>query len=77
MRLSQLKHLSLAQRMLVDSKLYQYVAYQTNRPEVETLADKFMKSEFILEKVETAFTSEIIDFYYCELPRLTRLYLLC
>jgi hypothetical protein len=31
----------------------------------------------VLEKVETEFTSEIIDFYYCEWPRLTRLYLLC
>lgn len=76
-RMNQLRCIFLAQKIIIDSKLYQYVAYRNNKREIELLADKFMNTEFILEKVETEFTSEIIDFYYCELPRLTRLYLLC
>ena len=30
-RVSQLKYLSLAQKLIIDSKLYQYVGYQTDR----------------------------------------------
>lgn len=76
-RIDHLRQITLAQKIIVDSKLYQYVAYRNHKREIELLADKFMNTEFILEKIETEFTSMIIDFYYCELPRLTRLYLLC
>lgn len=77
MRVNQLRHFPLVQRIILDSQLYQYVAYRNSRSEVELLADKFINSEFILEKIETAFTTEILDCYYYELPRLTRLYILC
>jgi hypothetical protein len=33
------------------------VAYRNNKREIELLADKFMSTEFILEKIETEFTS--------------------
>jgi hypothetical protein len=63
--MDQLGRLLLAQRMVIDSKLYQYVAYRSHRKEIEMLADRFLHTEFILEQVETEFTSEILDFYYC------------
>lgn len=56
-RLDQLQRIFLAQKIIVDSKLYQYVAYRNNKREIELLADKFMSTEFILEKIETEFTS--------------------
>lgn len=52
-KVDQLKHFPLVQKIMLDSKLYQYVAYRNNKPEIELLADKFMNSEFILEKIET------------------------
>jgi len=30
-RIGQLKHLQVAQKLIIDSKLYQYVAYRNNR----------------------------------------------
>lgn len=48
-----MKHFPLVQKIVLDSKLYQYVAYRNNKQEIELLADKFMNSEFILEKIET------------------------
>ncbi len=33
-RVDQLKHFPLVQRIILDSQLYQYVAYRNSRPEV-------------------------------------------
>lgn len=43
-QMDQLRGIFLAQKLIVDSKLYQYVAYRNNKLEIELLADKFMNS---------------------------------
>lgn len=76
--MDKLAYIQLAQKIVMEGKLFQYVVYHSrSKSEVEELAERFLETEFILEKVETEYSSEIIDLYYCELPRLTRLYLLC
>lgn len=55
--MDQLGRLLLAQRLVIDSKLYQYVAYRSHLREIGLLADRFLHTEFILEQVETEFTS--------------------
>ena len=67
----------MAQKIIIGEKLFQYVVFRSPKKEIGLLTDKFKNSEFIVERVESEFTSEVIDFYYCELPRLTRLYLFC
>ena len=42
--MDQLQRIFLAQKMIIDSKLYQYVAYRNNKREIELLADKFMNT---------------------------------
>lgn len=75
-RINEMGQLPLAQQLLLSNKLQQYVVYSSHRPDLALLADKFKGTEFILDKAEE-FSSEVLDFYYCESPRLTRLYLLC
>ena len=47
-RVDKIKYLPTVQKIIIDRKLYQYVAYRNNKPEIELLADKFLQSEFIL-----------------------------
>lgn len=75
-RLDSLNQLPLAQKIILDSKLDQYVIYRGSG-EVEKLAEKFLNSEFILDKINTEFSCELLDSYYAPQPRLTRLYILC
>lgn len=53
MRIDQLGRLLLVQRIIVDSKLYQYVAYRSHNQDIALLADRFLNTEFILEQIET------------------------
>jgi len=39
-----MKYFTLAQKIILDSKLYEYVAYRNNRQEIENLADKFLNT---------------------------------
>jgi hypothetical protein len=43
-RLDQLAQLALAQKVVIDAKLYQYVAYRSHRKEIGLLADRFLGS---------------------------------
>lgn len=47
-RIDHLRLLPLVQKIILDTKLYQYVAYRSERKEIAVLADKFLNSEFIL-----------------------------
>jgi len=51
-RVDNLSQLPLVQKLIIESKIYQYVAYRSQRKEVVLLADKFIESEFVLEKIE-------------------------
>ena len=48
MKIDNLSQLPLIQKMIIESKLYQYVAYRSQKKEIVELADKFMDSEFVL-----------------------------
>ena len=43
-----LNHLPLVQKIIIDAKIYQYVAYRSHKSDVVLLADKFLNTEFIL-----------------------------
>lgn len=72
-----LERLTLAQKIILDKKLYQYVVYRPGKAEIEALAEKFSNTQYIVEKIEVELTWEFLDCYYYEVPQLTRLYLIC
>lgn len=47
-KIDHLRLFPLVQRIILDAKLYQYVAYRSESKEIAVLADKFLNSEFIL-----------------------------
>lgn len=51
-----LSRLPLASKIVLDKKLFQYVVYQEGDKEVQSLAEKFNNSEFIVDKWEVEMT---------------------
>jgi hypothetical protein len=67
----------LAQKIILDQKLYQYVLFRPGNKDIEAVAGIFNNSEYIIEKCEVPFSCEFLDCYYEEMPQLTRVYLIC
>lgn len=76
-QMDSLSRLPLGQKIVLDKKLFQYVAYRPGNNEMEAIAVKFRNTKFVVEKCEVDLTWEFIDGYFEEYPQLTRLYLLC
>lgn len=75
LRIDHLKRLLLAESLLLENKLYQYVLYRSAKPEIKKLAE-MLGTELIAEKVEGNWKADILDNYFGDFPRLTRLYFL-
>ena len=51
-----LLRLPLAQKIILDQKLYQYVLFRPGNKDIEAVAGIFNNSEYIIEKCEVPFS---------------------
>ena len=54
--MDKLERLTLARKIVLDPKLYQFVLFSGDDENIEGIANKFDNSEFVVEKVEVEMT---------------------
>lgn len=59
-----LERLTLAEKIILDSRLNKCVLYKVGDVLVEGVGDKFASTEFQTEKLEIELTNEVLDCFY-------------
>jgi hypothetical protein len=72
-----LERLVLAEKIVLDRKLFQYVLFRGSDERVRLVAERFENTEYIVENLEVELTEDYLECLFEEVPTLTRVYLLC